>query len=241
MAYLETKQYAEALEAVQPVAAAHPESATVFSLQAAALGRLDRYDALRALADDRLARYPGDIQALRVRGDVAGYQKDLAGYQKYYKAATESSKAGPSDFNNLAWITVFTGDPDGQGLRNAQRAVDLSQHEDAFSLHTLATIYAEAGKTAEARQTILQAFELDETGQASNAMWSVVGRIAEQYGETRTAEDFYTRVKAPEPTESPNYSAFTLAQKHLASLREAGPDRTEGCPEPPKALARPGS
>ena len=163
-------------------------------------------------------------------GDVSGYQKDLAGYQRYYKAATESSKAGPSDFNNLAWITVFTGDPDGQGLRNAQRAVDLSQHEDPSSLHTLATIYAEAGKTAEARQTILQAFELDESGPASGAMWSVVGRISEQYGETRAAEDFYARVQPPEPPESPNYSAFSLAQKHLASLRSAGPDRTEGCP-----------
>jgi tetratricopeptide (TPR) repeat protein len=241
IAYLQTKQNAEALEAVAPVAAAHPESATVFSLQSVVLARLERYDALKALADDRLARYPGDIQALRVRGDVAGHAKDLAGYQRFYKAATESSKATPADFNNLAWITVFTGDPDGQGLRNAQRAVDLSQHEDAFSLHTLATIYAESGKTAEARQTILQAFELDETGEAANAMWSVVGRIAEQYGEAAAASDFYARVKAPEPPESSDYSAFSLAQKHLASLRDAGPARTEGCPEPPKAIAKSGS
>jgi tetratricopeptide (TPR) repeat protein len=226
LAYLQGKKYAEMLEAVTRVSAAHPESETVFRLHGSALIYLHRRNEAKTFAEDRLRRFPDDAWALRMKADLAAFGGDLATYQKTYRRLSESGKAEASDFNNVAWMTLFTGDEGGRGLRDALRAVDLSQHGDSGSLHTLATLYAESGKTGEARETIMQALELDESSEPESAIWCVFGRIAQEYGEYDVAKKFYERVAPPETRESDPYSAYALAKKHLDTLsKEKSPQQ----------------
>ena len=70
--------------------------------------------------------------------------------------------------------------------------------QDPITLHTLAAVYAEMGKTTEARQTILQSIELAGKEEPASEDWYVFGRIAENYGEYEAALECYGKVEAPE-------------------------------------------
>ena len=65
-------------------------------------------------------------------------------------------------------------------------------------LHTLACLYAEQGRTAEAYRIILQSIgaRADEAPSAED--WYVFGRLAEQYGLPDVARKYYRKVARPE-------------------------------------------
>lgn len=243
LAYIHEKRWADALASVEPLAEAHPESETVFRARSTALVSLHRFDEARRLAEDQLRRSPDQVWTLRVLADLSAYAGDLAGYQKFYRRVSQTGKAESIDFNNLAWMTLFTGDPDGQGKRDALRAVEMSQHNDPSSIHTLATVYAEKGRTGEARETGIQVLALQEPVEPDSSIWCVFGRIAESYGEVDTARAFYERVKPPETPEAERWSAHALAKKHLESLAKAKDKSSASCDatEPGAATARSGS
>jgi predicted Zn-dependent protease len=98
----------------------------------------------------------------------------------------------------------------------AQRGSRLLENRDFGVLHTLSCIYAELGRTGEARQLIVQAMEAAELEEPESNVWYVFGRIAEQYGRLASAQEAYARVE--EGRDRPN-STFQLAQKRLRSLK----------------------
>jgi tetratricopeptide (TPR) repeat protein len=71
-------------------------------------------------------------------------------------------------------------------IETAIRATQMSQNAPNI-LHTLACLYAEAGKTKEAREVLIQAMDLKELDEPDPDYWYAFGRIAEQYGEKEVA------------------------------------------------------
>ena len=57
------------------------------------------------------------------------------------------------DYNNAAWYALFTNKDYGRALEQARKA---SEKMDASALHTLAALYAETGKSIEARDALFR-------------------------------------------------------------------------------------
>jgi hypothetical protein len=75
----------------------------------------------------------------------------------------ETGKAKPEDLNQYAWDALFTGKVNDEDIAIAQDSV--SKQKNYSVLHTLACLYAEAGKTKEARQMLLAAMRAGNRGE----------------------------------------------------------------------------
>jgi tetratricopeptide (TPR) repeat protein len=108
-----------------------------------------------------------------------------------------------------------------QDVDTAVKAVQMSQNNNAAFLHTLGCIYAEIGKTKEAREVLIQAMDQLNEEEPDSNYWYAFGRIAEQYGENEVATSDYKRVKKPgKPVLLPGTS-YRLAQNRLAAMGAA--------------------
>ena len=95
----------------------------------------------------------------------------------------------------------------------------LSKNSNFSILHTLACVYAQAGKTSQAREYLLKAMDAAHMEEPDSAIWLGFALIAEQYGIFNAAGTMYRRVeKAKIEVPSSNYS---VAQQHLAQLLTA--------------------
>jgi len=86
-------------------------------------------------------------------------------------------------------------------------------------LHTLGCVYAEVGKTKEAREVLIQAMDVLTLDEPDANYWYAFGRIAEQYGERDAALANYARVTKPKRAIEIPDSSYHLAQVRLRSLR----------------------
>jgi Tfp pilus assembly protein PilF len=184
-----------------------------------ALTLLKRWDDIRALAERRLQRSPGDHLALRLLADEAARVKDFDLAEKRYDEIISGGKATAGDYNTFAWMLLERGRLDEKTVDYGQRAATLSGYGNAASLHTLASIYADMGKTAEAYQVILQSLAAREEAPGSDD-WYVFGRLAEHYGLPEVARKYYKRVEPPSAPENEAMSTHALAARRLAALGE---------------------
>ncbi|OLC55806.1 MAG: hypothetical protein AUH92_01350 [Acidobacteria bacterium 13_1_40CM_4_69_4] len=209
------------------VLALRPDSDAAFSYLGRALVRAKGWDECRRLAGDRLKRLPDDLYAIRILASVAGRTGDFEAEEKLYGRVVATGKAEATDLNNLAWLALFRGGVTDKAIDQVQRAVVLTRQGNAPSLHTLAALYAEVGKTAEARELILKEMQMNGSDEPQPNDWYVFGRIAEQYGVRDAAISDYMKVTPPESDEDILQSTYALAQKRLAALKkDAGARRT---------------
>ncbi len=145
-------------------------------------------------------------------------------WHEFHKLETEN-RLNPNDYNTVAWACLFGAGPVENGLKYARTAVKLSNGRKGGYLHTLAALYAEAGRCREARKALDACMSADGLIQPDENDWYVLGRIAEQYGETSTAIQAYNKVKKPKNREDKVLSTYVLAQKRLKIL-ETGGNRT---------------
>jgi predicted Zn-dependent protease len=99
----------------------------------------------------------------------------------------------------------------------------MSQNNPSI-LHTLACLYAATGKTKEAYQLLVQAMDRENLDEPNSDFWFAFGRIAEQYGETQTAEADYARVTKPAKMLQMMGSSYQLAQDRLKVLQSPSGD-----------------
>lgn len=219
-AFEELDRPAEAAEVAGRLADSAPSSRLGFVLRTGALLRGSRDDEARRLAEERLRTAPDDADALH----VLVHLEEKAGHydrrEEILRRLADSGRAESSDLNNLAWMALVRGQVDEQAIAHAQRSANLKGYETYPPLHTLAALYAEIGKTAEAYQIILQALgtRSDEAPRPDD--WYVFGRLAEHYGRPDMARVYYERVKH-EPGESDELSTWGLARRRLAALGKA--------------------
>jgi len=90
----------------------------------------------------------------------------------------------------------------------------------------LGCVYAEIGKTKEAREVLVQAMDQLSLDEPDSNYWYAFGRVAEQYGEIEVATADYNQVKKPsKPTQIPG-SSYQLAQNRLRFLGSAEKKRS---------------
>ncbi|HUP63278.1 MAG TPA: DUF3857 domain-containing protein [Thermoanaerobaculia bacterium] len=210
------EDYAALLPVVERLAEAAPDSAVAFNQRNAALTRLDRPADVAKLANERLARIPKDEDALRALGGAAMSSGDYAACDRYYRQVIDELRPTSGDYNNIAWNALLSGANLDRALEDARQAMQLPGAGPAL-LHTLASLYAETGKSLEAREALLQS--MDDAGREEPADhdWYVLGRIAENYGAKDAALAAYRRVEKPKTGLAS--STFVLAERRVKGLR----------------------
>jgi transglutaminase-like putative cysteine protease len=211
-------RYGEMEEAARRLLAAAPGSERAERLEAQALRALERWPEVHALAARRLQRSADDAWALELLADEALQAHDLAGAEARLRQIVQAGKATAHDYNSLAWLLLQRGRADGEALDFGQRAATLSGYEQPAYLHTLASLYAEMGRTAEAYRIIVQSIGArpDEAPRPND--WYVFGRLAEHYGLPDVARRYYKRVAPPKSSLEEPMSTHALAARRLAAL-----------------------
>ncbi|HEX3556646.1 MAG TPA: DUF3857 domain-containing protein [Thermoanaerobaculia bacterium] len=197
---------------------AAPGSQRAEDLHARALLQLGRWDEVRAAAERRLQRAPEDEWALRLLAEEALHARDFDRAEQRFTHLVDGGKAKAQDFNELAWMRLELGRVDDQTVDYGQRAATLSSYGNSSHLHTLAAIYAEMGKTAEAYRLILQSLAARNDETPGSDDWYVFGRLAEHYGLPDVARDYYKRVSPAASRDEEAMSTHALVARRLATL-----------------------
>jgi len=199
----------------------YPESRRTFydlSYYLRALRRLDEAD---QLAEDRLKRIPDDADTRRVQGFNAEVRGDYVKAHAFAQKILEEGNSQPMDLNRIAWYSLVAGKVEPSDIEDVLKAAQLNKQ--AAYLHTLGCLYAEVGKTKEAREVLIQAMDLLNLDEPDDNYWYAFGRIAEQYGERDIGLADYARVKKPKREIEIPDSTYQLAQKRLQALRSEKP------------------
>jgi tetratricopeptide (TPR) repeat protein len=226
VAYRRVDRFEDLARTADALLATDPGSRPALTRKLVALERLGRTDEVERIAAAALARSPEDPFVLSLLASARLALGDLAGASKAYRQLVDSGKATPSDFNNAAWLLLFTEPVGDTAVDWARRAVEGGGRRGYASLNTLAAVLASAGRPAEAREVFLQALDAKGADGLDGADWVVQGLIAEKYGLTAAARAAYAKVKdgpdddADDPTRPAVYARQRLAK--LASIPAKG-------------------
>jgi tetratricopeptide (TPR) repeat protein len=195
--------------------AALPSSPTAFNQLAGALaGSGNGAEAIK-LAQARLEKMPRDVDAVRALGEASLSTEDYASSAKYYRQIIDDLTPSSNDYNTYAWLALFTSKDVEKAVEEARHASENGTTNSA-ALHTLAALYAETGKTIEARDMLMKRLDIVGREEPNSDDWYVLGRIAENYGITDAARTAYRKVDKPKV--DIGGSSYQLAQRRLAVL-----------------------
>ncbi|MGD0629867.1 MAG: hypothetical protein ABR987_10960, partial [Terracidiphilus sp.] len=129
----------------------------------------------------------------------------------------DQGKQDAEILNEIAWFALFTGKINDADIAAAIKATQLA-NDNPHILHTLACLYAETGKTKEARDLLLRSMDDLNLDEPDDDYWYAFGRIAEQYGERETAIADYRKLEKPKEILALPTSSYRLAQTRLKVL-----------------------
>ena len=155
---------------------------------------------------------------MRVLAYNASSHGDYSKARALAQKILDEGKAEPQDMNIVAWYSLFTGKVEPADIEDALKGAQLSKSSSSI-LHTLGCVYAEVGKTKEAREVLIQAMDALNLDEPDENYWYAFGRIAEQYGERDVAIANYERVTKPKKAVAIPDSSYYLAQVRLQALR----------------------
>ena len=204
----------ELVAVARRIAVAAPDSPMAFSMYCSALTAFGQPAEARRLAEARLEKMRNDPDALRVLSQASAQTGDFESAVDYLRQIIQRADASPSDYNNVAWNSLFIGKELDQAIENANTAVSLAGNPS--TMHTLAAVYAESGNCLEARTKLLESMDLAGREVPSSVDWYVLGRIAENYGATDAAVAAYKRVTKPKRARSG--STWELTQRRMGAL-----------------------
>jgi transglutaminase-like putative cysteine protease/Flp pilus assembly protein TadD len=216
-AYSKQERWAD----LEPVAArlmqAFPDSMVAFQWMTSVYAHTSRFDDWDKLVQDRIAKHRDELDYTRSAAQLARYRGDFIKSRQLMKDLADRSKATQNDLNLYAWDALFLpGDIGADSIEAAERANQLSQNANYSIMHTLACLYAHAGKAAQARELLLKAMD-GKLEEPDSSVWLGYGQIAEAYGEPDAAQAMYARVDKAQP-EVPGSNYF-LAQQRLLALK----------------------
>jgi transglutaminase-like putative cysteine protease/tetratricopeptide (TPR) repeat protein len=231
--YADMEENDKALPAVTELAKEHPESKNAFYSESMFLRALGRYKEADDLAQERLKRIPDDVDALRSLSLNAAFAGDYASAHDLGLKVINSEDADPEDYNELAWISLFTGKTDKDDVAYAIKGAQLSQNR-ANILHTLACLYGALGQTKQARDVLLQAMDALDLDAPEADYWYAFGRIADASGLTDIAAADYALVTKPKYADNIPESTYLLAQMRLKALGIPPSNSENAQTNPPK-------
>lgn len=213
--YANVKQHEKQLAHAEALQQALPKSKIARDLVFEALWQLERYDDYAKRIERQLKTSDSaGIPALKyslARARTA--QRKFGDARRLYREIIDSGKANADVYNNNAWFGLFLGTTP-EDIEWAEKALELERSE--WKLHSLACLYADAGRLDDARRTLEQLLGQREGQRPIPVDWFIYGRMAEELGLTAVARQAYAKVEKPErawPT-----STYALAQTHLKSL-----------------------
>ena len=198
-----------------------PESRYAFLANIEALIGLKRYDEAMTLSDERLKTLENDTDALKAMMRVESSRGNYGAAQQWAQRLADQGKDDAELLNSTAWFALFTGKVQDSDIMNAIKATQLAK-DNPHILHTLACLYAETGKTKEARELLLRAMDDLNLDEPNDDFWYAFGRIAEQYGEREIAIADYRKLEKPKFALEIPTSSYTLAQMRLKALGVPG-------------------
>lgn len=226
-AYSAQGKWAELAPTANELMGKYPESLTAFRFVTAAYAGLKQLDQWDKLLQAELQKHKDEPDYIRSAVSLAHYRGEFAKARELSKSLIDRGKSTSNDLNNYAWDALYVSTPvDQDAIDAAHRANELTKNANWGILHTLACLYAAAGKTKEAREVLLKAMDEDHMEEPNSAIWLGLAMIAEQYGETEAARTMYSRVEKVE-MESPT-SNYALAQQHLAALQNSAVSKAAG-------------
>ncbi len=215
--YLLQQNFTKMLDVSAGLLQQEPASRQAFLYNGLALVGLGRYDEALALADQRLKLLEDDADALQMKMRVEAARSNYAAAMTWGKKISELGKEDAELLNNEAWDVLFTGKVGPDDIATAIRATQL-QKDAPNILHTLACLYAETGDTKNAHDLLLRAMDMWNLDEPNDAVWYVLGRIAEQYGEREIAIADYRKLKKPDQVLDLSTSTYQLAQMRLKAM-----------------------
>jgi len=165
----------------------------------------------------RLARIPDDEVAARVASVLADGKGEYAQARSLLRPLIDRNRAGMWDFNQYTWNAILLGKVSDDDLSILQQGIN--DNNSFNELHTLACLYAEMGKTKEAREILLKAVDSAGMRQPDEAVWYGFARVAEDYGLTDVALSLYRRVGKTKNYDTPT-STYNLA-RHREQMIQA--------------------
>jgi len=213
MGYSQLEEYAKLLAVGSDLVKEVPESRLAFMTNVEGLVGLRRYDEALALADARLKLLDGDADAFQAKVRIESSRGNYVAARGWIQKLIDQGKADASLLNSMAWFGLYTGKVDEADLTTATKASQMDRENPAI-LHTLACVYAEAGKTKEAHDLLLHAMDDLNLDEPDDDYWYAFGRIAEQYGERDVAISDYRKLEKPKEPMIPT-SSWQLAQNRL--------------------------
>jgi len=208
-------EWAKAVAPARRLTAKELDSGTAFLSLATALAYTGGNAECEALAKARLTRLPDDRDALRALSQNAAATFDFATAERYAQKIVDLTPER-GDYNNAAWYGLLAGNLE-HAMENAQKATAGEKGRGGpASLHTLAAVYAEKGKSLEAREALLSSMEQRQHDQPQDEDWYVLGRIAEIYGVREAAIAAYKHV---EKNETPQGDIWRLTSRRLGQIK----------------------
>ena len=220
-AYAAQERWSEMLPLAEELAKSFPTSLRAFDLMVMAYTRLGRLDDWDRLVQARIKAHSDEPAYLRSSAQLATYRGQFSKSREIIKTLIDQGQATENDLNLYAWYALFLPPPiAGETVDVAVRANDLSKNANFPILHTLACVYAQNGKTGQARDLLLRAIDVAYLAEPNSEVWFGLALIAEQYGEFDAARKMYGRVEKSK-VDYPG-ATYVLAQRHLDALRTAG-------------------
>ncbi|HEX6879716.1 MAG TPA: tetratricopeptide repeat protein, partial [Terriglobales bacterium] len=216
--YLRQQNFDAALPSAERLFKAHSDSPFAFRIYYYSLAETKRYDEAEKLVNERIAKDSKDLDTFELISDSAERRGDFKKALSLLAPVLQQPKPRASLLNKYAWTALFLSSLPPDAVEAAQRANRLSDNKDFSIIHTLACVYAEIGRNGEAQKLLLQAMDTDNMDEPNDALWYVVGRLAEQYGRPEEARAAYLRMEKPEgPADTPT-ATYQLAKRRMAGM-----------------------
>jgi len=215
--YVLQNNFAQLLETSSELLKQEPESKLAFLENVQALMGLGRHSEALRLADERLKILEGDEDALNMKMEIEANRGNYAAARGWGQKLVDQGKQNASLLNGIAWYALFTGKVEDADIAASIKSTQLSK-ENPHILHTLACLYATAGKATEARDLLLRSMDELDLDSPDDDYWYALGLIAEQYGEREIAISDYRKLEKPKHVLAIPTSSYTLAQMRLKAL-----------------------
>ena len=216
-AYAEQERWSEMLPVALDLTKALPTSLRAFDIVSRVYTGLKRFDDWDKLVQARRAEHPDEFEYVRAAARIAAYRGQFDKARQIIKSIMDKGQSNSDDLNLYAWFALALPGPiDQEAIDTGVRATDLAKNSFAIQ-HTLGCVYAQSGKTSQARELLLKAMDDNHLVEPNSEIWFGFGLIAEQYGAADAATKMFARVEKPK-TEYPA-SSYALAQQHLATLK----------------------
>jgi hypothetical protein len=162
---------------------------------------------------------PEDLTATRVLVESADARSAFAEMTQLMEPVIASARATAGEFNEYAWIALLQRPVPERAVEIARQAFEETQGRENAVAHTLACVYAATGRPREARDLLLKGMSrASAADKLDDSAWFGFGLIAEAYGDSVSARDYFSRVEKPKKGHVPATSLYSMSQQRLKAL-----------------------